>query len=205
MRSFLVPTVLIAYGSSIIKNNGIYSSYKIQKDISKTFPGFSTQVDDYIQYASYAGLISIGLWQINKPGWQNIAVKVIKSELVMGTLVYGLKYTTDVKRPDSGSPNSFPSGHTAQLFVAAALLDKELKGKKTGLVAGAYTLAAAVGLLRILNNRHWASDVLAGAGIGMLSVQVVYLTHKNKWGKQSLSLHPFISPNAKGVQLTYQF
>ena len=37
-----------------------------------------------------------------------------------------------------------------------------------------YTFASVVGVSRVLNNRHWVSDVIAGAGVGILSVQVAY-------------------------------
>lgn len=58
----------------------------------------------------------------------------------------------------------FPSGHTARSFaIAAVLVDRH--GRKAGWVA--YPLAALVGLSTIEQDRHWASDVVAGAGLGL--------------------------------------
>ena len=36
----------------------------------------------------------------------------------------------------------------------------------------------------MLNNRHWESDVFAGAGFGILSAHLAYLSHRNRWGRQ---------------------
>jgi hypothetical protein len=49
---------------------------------------------------------------------------------------------------------------------------------------GAYTIATSVGALRMLNNKHWQSDVFAGAGIGILSAHAAYLSHRNRWGRK---------------------
>ena len=46
-------------------------------------------------------------------------------------------------------------------------------------VAG-YSMATATALLRIMNNRHWAGDVIAGAGIGILSTKFSYWLY-SKW------------------------
>jgi len=56
--------------------------------------------------------------------------------------------------------------------------------------------------MRILNDKHWFSDVMVGAGIGILSTNLVYLTHQNKykwdWRKNSVLL-PNIGNNQYGL------
>jgi len=47
----------------------------------------------------------------------------------------------------------------------------------------AYGVASGVGLLRVANNKHYISDVLIGAGIGILSMKAAYWTHQYKWKK----------------------
>lgn len=94
----------------------------------------------------------------------------------MAAMVNGIKYTAKVERPDGSTRNSFPSGHTANSFMNATFLQKEYGEYRHPLYGvGAYTLATATALGRQLNNRHWVSDVLAGAGIGILSTQLGYL------------------------------
>jgi membrane-associated phospholipid phosphatase len=133
----------------------------------------------------------------------------LKSELLMLATVYTLKYSVGESRPDTGQKNSFPSGHTAQAFTAATFLSREYGHKSIWITIGAYTVASTVGVFRILNNRHWISDVLVGAGIGILSTNLVYLTHKNRRGKsgqsRSLKADPFVAYGSNGVSLRYTF
>ena len=88
-------------------------------------------------------------------------------------------------RPDGTSANSWPSGHTATAFVGATILHKEygLTRSPWFSVLG-YGTATATGVMRVLNNRHWISDVLSGAGIGIMSAELAYafsdLLFKNK-------------------------
>ena len=93
----------------------------------------------------------------------------------MAGLVNGIKYTAKEMRPDGSTRNAWPSGHTATAFLAATILHKEYgMTRSPWFSVGAYTLATATGVMRVLNNRHWISDVLSGAGIGILSVELGY-------------------------------
>jgi hypothetical protein len=97
------------------------------------------------------------------------------SYAIMAGLVNGIKYTAKEMRPDGSTANSWPSGHTATSFVGATLLHKEygLTRSPWWSVAG-YGVATATGVMRVLNNRHWISDVMSGAGIGIMSTEVGY-------------------------------
>jgi membrane-associated phospholipid phosphatase len=79
--------------------------------------------------------------------------------------VQGLKQLTGRTRPDGSDDSSFPSGHTANSFLAAAVLAQEYGGA-TAVVS--YGAASFVGASRIFGGRHHFSDVLAGAVIGQL-------------------------------------
>ena len=87
----------------------------------------------------------------------------------------GIKYTAKEMRPDGSTANSWPSGHTATSFVGATLLHKEygLTRSPWHSVAG-FGVATATGVMRVLNNRHWVSDVMSGAGIGIISTELGY-------------------------------
>ena len=69
---------------------------------------------------------------------------------------------------------SFPSGHTATAFTSACLLYKEYGPKSSWIGVAAFLPAFITGLSRQLNNRHWLSDVVGGAVIGILMVEVGY-------------------------------
>ena len=62
----------------------------------------------------------------------------------------------------------------------------ELRDKSLWCGTGAYTIATGVGMLRIVNDKHWESDVIAGAGFGILSAHLAYLSHRNRWGREPL-------------------
>lgn len=143
---------------------------------NRSFPSFKTTVDDYIQYAPLLATWGLNLSGVQgKSSFKRLALSNVSSALIMAALVNGIKYTVREMRPDDTSPNSFPSGHTATAFMAATILHKEYGATKSYWysVAG-YSLAAATGVCRVLNNRHWVSDVLVGAGIGIVSVELGY-------------------------------
>ena len=95
--------------------------------------------------------------------------------IITATLVETMKYSVRELRPDGSTNKSFPSGHTAIAFSAATILHKEYGMTRSPWysIAG-YMLATATGCMRVLNNRHWASDTFAGAGIGILSTEMGY-------------------------------
>ncbi len=92
--------------------------------------------------------------------------------LFYAVTVLPLKWSVSHLRPDRSADNSFPSGHTAIAFVGAEFFRLEYGGDYPWLSAALYAVAAGTGMLRIYNDRHWTGDVLAGAGLGILSVQL---------------------------------
>ncbi len=76
---------------------------------------------------------------------------------------YLLKTVVRRERPGKQNNFSFPSGHSSGSFCVAAML-QELYGNRAGVPA--FTLAAITGVQRIHANKHWFSDVLAGALLG---------------------------------------
>ena len=110
----------------------------------------------------------------SRSNWKRMLVSTAFSYILMGTIVLTMKSLAGVLRPDGSDFLSFPSGHTATAFTAATLLYKEY-GFKPPLAGIATFLPAVVtGFTRQLNNRHWLSDVLAGAIIGIMMVELAY-------------------------------
>lgn len=122
-----------------------------------------------------------------------------------------LKMTTRVERPDESDRYSFPSQHTAVAFAGAELLWQEYKHHSPWYGMAGYGVAACTGFLRIYNNKHWTSDVLAGAGIGILSAKAAYWLYPSlrklyvKPDGQSLTVLPFGSTSSLGVSLSLRF
>lgn len=137
---------------------------------------FHSEIDNYTQFSGIA--LTMGLKMAGVEGrssWPRLFASSLASYAVMAAFVNGIKYTASELRPDGSTYNSWPSGHTATAFAGATILHKEygLTRSPWYSIAG-YTVATATGVMRVLNNRHWVSDVLSGAGIGILSTELAY-------------------------------
>lgn len=138
-------------------------------------PDYHCRVDDYTQYAPAAiMLIAKACSYDGRTGWGQMLTADAFSIAIMTGLTRGIKYAAKRERPDNSSRNSFPSGHTGTAFMTATMLHKEYGWRNPWWSIGGYTLAAFTGVSRILNNRHWMSDVAAGAAIGIGSVHLGY-------------------------------
>jgi hypothetical protein len=137
---------------------------------------FHNEIDNYTQYVPLALAIGLKLGGVeSRSDWPRFWASSAASAAIMAGLVNGIKYTASEMRPDGSTRNSWPSGHTATAFLAATILHKEYGLTRSPWYSvGAYTIATATGVMRVLNNRHWISDVLSGAGIGILSVELGY-------------------------------
>ena len=137
---------------------------------------FKTGIDDYTQFFGPAMVVGLKLGGYEgRSDWPRLLASAAAWYAIMAGLVNGIKYTAKEMRPDGSTANSWPSGHTATSFVGATLLHKEygLTRSPWWSVAG-YGVATATGVMRVLNNRHWISDVMSGAGIGIMSTEVGY-------------------------------
>jgi membrane-associated phospholipid phosphatase len=99
------------------------------------------------------------------------------SGLIMGGTVFAVKSFPNEMRPDGSDKYFFPSGHTAATFAKAEFMRQEYKDVSPLYGVSAYTMAAATSYLRIYNDKHWSGDVIAGAGIGMMSTRFAYLIY----------------------------
>ena len=137
---------------------------------------FKTGIDDYTQFFGPAMVVGLKLGGYEgRSDWPRLLASAAMSYGIMAGLVNGIKYSAKEMRPDGSTANSWPSGHTATAFVGASLLHKEygLTRSPWWSVAG-YGVATATGVMRVLNNRHWISDVMSGAGIGIMSTELGY-------------------------------
>ena len=137
---------------------------------------FKTGIDDYTQFFGPAMVVGLKLGGYEgRSDWPRLLASAGMSYAIMAGFVNGIKYSAKEMRPDGSTANSWPSGHTATAFVGASLLHKEygLTRSPWWSVAG-YGVATATGVMRVLNNRHWISDVMSGAGIGIMSTELGY-------------------------------
>ena len=168
-------------------------------------------LDNALQFVPYLGYAAAIPFAESEHSWQEKTLVMGTSMAVMLTLVYGTKFLTGVSRPNSTNNMSFPSGHTAMAFVGAEIVRQEY-GPWWGLAA--YTAAVGTGFLRVYNNWHWSSDVIAGAGVGILSGMIAYWllpwernTFKINNSDANITASPSYIPglNVPVVALTFKF
>ena len=162
----------------IAKSEKKYFAQQYQNSHANTrfLTEFKTGIDDYSQYFGPAMTLALKVGGVEgRSDWGRFLASTAMSYGIMAALVNGIKYTAKEMRPDGSQANSWPSGHTATSFVGATVLHKEygLTRSPWYSIAG-YGVATATGVMRVLNNRHWVSDVLSGAGIGIMSTEVAY-------------------------------
>lgn len=131
--------------------------------------------ETYIQYLPLAATLGLKAFGVeSRSSWGRMVTSGAMGGAIMLAATQSMKNIISTRRPDNSDDHSFPSGHTATAFVTATILHREY-GHISPLVSiGGYATAAATGILRIRKNRHWASDVAAGAGIGILATELGY-------------------------------
>lgn len=171
-KQFIAPAVLITTGTLLV-NTALNDD--LQSNANRFFgEDFHTSADDYLLFVP-AAQIYLGKYLGFKPknDFKQQTINIIVANAIDAAIFTTLKYTVKEERPDQSDDLSFPSGHTAIAFTNASLLYYEYKDSNLWYASSGFLFAAATGVLRIANNKHYTSDVLAGAGIGLASGLVV--------------------------------
>lgn len=213
---FIVPTLCLAYGTaarfneSPIRRFDKHVAGQVNKHIDRHY-GIDNSLP--IMPAAVAWGLDFVPGVEARHNFRDRTLILAASYTVMFAFVYTTKDLTGVERPRQwGEYNAFPSGHTAVAFTGAHILYKEYRDHSPWIGVGGYTAAAAVGALRVINNAHWVSDVIAGAGVGILSAEIGYLMlpvwHRllgiNTDGRQ-FALTPQLGRGSAGLGIVYVF
>ncbi|TGE10193.1 phosphatase PAP2 family protein [Hymenobacter fodinae] len=172
-----IPVSLIGLGY-ISRNENVLDELKeeVGEETHEAFPHFHTSLDDYSRHLPI--VVAYGLYAGGMKGTRGVMPFTIiygLSHALSTGVVSNLKSLSHTKRPDNPADfSSFPSAHTAEAFMTATLLYEEFGRTRPWVAVGGYTVATATGAMRMLNNRHWITDVLAGASIGVLSAEAVW-------------------------------
>ena len=205
IKPFIAPTLLIATGTALHFSTEAKEDF--QDWVQENF-AYSGSADDYLQYAPLAVVYGLNVFGVKgKNNFGNRTAIVVKSLLLNDLMVHSLKTWVDSDRPN-GEPHSFPSGHTSVAFALAHFMHKEYGEKSIWYSIGAYTCATTVGMMRVAKNAHWISDVVAGAGFGILSTELVYLTHQYKWDNEHIKnfdIFPWSNRKQNGLAVVYTF
>jgi membrane-associated phospholipid phosphatase len=201
-RSLIAPAALFVAGGIAFTDNPIWSDDAWEDARNRSFSDFNTRIDDYLIFVPIAAVYGLQLGGVKGlHSLRDQTAILLKAELMGFAVVTPLKLATNRLRPNGENDESFPSGHTAQAFISATFLHREYGHLSPWYSIGGYTLAGSVGAMRILNNKHYLSDVLFGAGIGILVTNLAYLTHGYKRTKkiEGLTIMPTYSEGTVGV------
>ena len=207
-KQLIIPSALIAYGVIGLESDDLKLFNAIIKEEVNENIDKKITIDDFSQYAPAISVYALNLSGIKgKNNFKDRSIILATSYLLMGSSVYTLKNMTKVERPDKSTFNSFPSGHTANSFAGAEFLWQEYKNVSIWYGISGYLVATGTGLFRIYNDRHWFTDVVAGAGIGILSTKIAYWIFpyidnhilKSEKNVRSAMVAPFYNGNQMGV------
>lgn len=196
--SLIVPAALISYGAlSFVVDPIRRLDYSTNNEIQKIDPDFSSKAENYFQFAPV--ILTYGLNLVGISGKNTFIDRTALLGLsggILGITTYVTKRSTHRQRPNGADYLSFPSGHTSTAFAGAEFMAQEFTGKSKWYGILGYSIATTTGIFRLYNHDHWLSDVVAGAGYGVLSTKLSYLiypyirnalTHTNgKTGKKTM-------------------
>lgn len=209
-KHLILPASLITVGAvgTAIDGMNDFHLFSRKEDVKKI------RVDDYMEWGMLGWVFVCDLMGKEKHNWVDQLFLVTLSEGMNAVMTRSLKYAVNETRPDGG-PRSFPSGHTANAFLGAHIAYKEFKDSSPVLAYSGYALALFVAGSRLYNNRHWVADVVAGAGFGILSVELAYLTYfpirnaiarkVNSRAARNMVIAPTFNEQGGGVYFSYSF
>lgn len=207
LKQLAIPVTLIGVGIVGLKSDWLkYQNREVRDELQENIDKKIT-IDDFSQYFPMVAVYGLNLCGVKgKHDFTDRTIILATAYAIMGISVNGLKMATKVERPDFSSKNSFPSGHTATAFMGAEFLRMEYQDASPWVGITGYVVAVGTGFFRMYNNRHWLTDVLAGAGIGILSTRAAYWLYPTiskvffyRRFLKNTFLSPYISLQEKGV------
>lgn len=174
-RGLVAPGLLISSG---IAFHTVPPLTRLQTDLRDRIEAsdFSpVRFDNFLQHLPIVSVYVLdlcGLQPVHSPRHYS---RFLAEGYILGSIVlYTSKDLIPVSRPDGGNLSSFPSGHTFMAFLGAETLRREYGAAYPAAALAGYAVAAVTACCRVYNNRHWAADVLGGAGLGILASSTAY-------------------------------
>jgi len=163
-KKLIIPTILVSYGVLSLMSDGLKTLNQSTRHESREHILPGAKIDNYMQYAPAIAVYGLNLSGVKgKHNFKDRTIIYATSQLISAAMVLPTKQLVGEERPDGSSKTSFPSGHTATAFSSAHFMFREYN--ETNFL---------VGYFRLFNDKHWVGDVIAGAGIGILSTEVAY-------------------------------
>lgn len=216
-KQLVLPVVLVGAGAagSLADDIQEFDFGLCGPDRGKVHEGFVA--DDILQYIPAAGFYALklsGVRSVHNYGDATVILALSYGMASVATLA--CKEIAGVQRPNGADNRSFTSGHSAIAFMGAEFLRKEYGAAYPWIGAAGYAVAAGTALARVAHNEHWITDVVAGAGIGILATRTAYWIYpwveRNivrkvvpKNGNLSFVGIPYCSSEGAGIALALNF
>jgi membrane-associated phospholipid phosphatase len=194
--AIVVPSTMLVYGCLKPVIPAIEQlDYDIMEYVVTHHPDFNTKADDYLQWVPSASIYVMDAFKVKtKHTFIEHLIIDAGSILITGGAGFVMRKISGSMEVYNSSGTKFPSGHTANAFRGAEIVFQELKDSHRVLSYSGYLVASAVGVLRIYNKAHYLTEVLAGAGLGILSTKLTYLVFdKVKAHKKRKPLAPSLT------------
>jgi len=176
VQQFILPAAMIAYGVTAIHNGTLQKvNASVKEQVWADNPHKPFHLDNYLMFTPTLAVYGLNAMGIHgEHNFKDRTIILLMANLIANGTVFSVKNWSHEQRPDGSDYQSFPSGHTAEAFVGAEFMREEYKDVSPWYGIAGYAAATATGLLRIYNDKHWASDVVAGAGVGIASTRLAY-------------------------------
>jgi membrane-associated phospholipid phosphatase len=178
--SYIVPAVFIGYGLVSLAGDNVIRrlDYTTNNELQEDHPTFALKLDNFTRYAPAIAVYGLDFAGVKaKHNLVDRSAMLLMSAVIAQASVGGVKSLAHRTRPNGTADNSFPSAHTSFAFMSAEFLYQEYRDKSVWYGVAGYAVATGTGILRLYNNAHWVSDVVMGAGMGILSTKVSYLLY----------------------------
>lgn len=149
----------------------------IHKYFLLNYTFFRTPADDQLKWIPFGAVFFLDALGVpSRTGWKKQVLIMSAAEAIKYLISDNLKKLTHEHRPApyEGSRHSFPSGHSCTSFSTAEFLHAEFKESLPVLSCAGYVAATTVAAIRVIKNRHWLRDVIAGAVIGIVATRLAY-------------------------------
>lgn len=184
--------------ASLLTTSLLYNDNLLDKSIVKlgSISSPALKSANMIQYSPAAIMLALKAVGVeSRSDWSRMITADIASVAIMTGITNATKYSVKRERPDGRAHNSYPSGHTATSFMCATMLHKEYGETLSPWIGAAgYGIAATTGIFRVAANRHWCSDVMCGAAIGIFSTELAYELTDILFGEKGLR-KPIAAPD----------